>query len=60
MILQADEYEQSQKNIKLDSFFDYTRGKFKHPFIKDLAEKLDFDRKERILKEETQKEEEEK
>eukprot|EP01080_Neovahlkampfia_damariscottae_P002631 gene2631-3828_t len=48
MILQADEYETTQENMKLDSFFDYTRGKFKHPFISELADTLDKQRKERL------------
>ncbi|KAI8909711.1 HD domain-containing protein [Gorgonomyces haynaldii] len=39
MILQAYEYEQSD-NKQLDSFFESTQGKFKHPEIRHLVEAL--------------------
>ncbi|KAN0019006.1 hypothetical protein ACTFIU_002208 [Dictyostelium citrinum] len=48
MILQAYEYEkqphQLENNIKLQSFFDSTRGKFHHPLFKSLAQQLENDR----------------
>jgi putative hydrolase of HD superfamily len=47
MILQAYEYEKSNlkliagdSNLNLESFFESTKGKFSHPEMKSLAEKL--------------------
>ncbi|EGC35887.1 hypothetical protein DICPUDRAFT_32675 [Dictyostelium purpureum] len=48
MILQAYEYEQQphqkENNIRLQSFFDSTRGKFHHPLFQNLATQLENDR----------------
>lgn len=42
MILTAAEYEQKNKTPrKLQEFFDSTRGKFEHPFIKQLVDVLE-------------------
>ncbi|XP_022116670.1 5'-deoxynucleotidase HDDC2 [Pieris rapae] len=51
MILQAFEYEKRENSPKhLEEFFTTTYGKFKHPFIQDLAKELyrqreDFEKK---------------
>ena len=40
MILQADEYEQTQSGLKLDSFFASTEGKFVTPLFQSLDREL--------------------
>lgn len=46
MVLQADHYEVDQ-GLDLDQFFTSTKGKFRHPFMKDLETELYKQRDER-------------
>lgn len=48
MIVQADEYEQTT-GLNLETFFDGTRGRFKTPQVKSLADELEAQRSARRL-----------